>query len=266
VPRRRPSKAEGGYLSPAPPRILAHRGLAIEAPENTLLAFLKALSIGATHLETDVHASLDGVAVISHDPDLRRVAGRAVRVDQLSMAELRRIDLGDGQGFASLAETLDSFPDAKFNIDVKTMDAAAPAAEAIASVAALDRVLVTSFDEKRRRAAVDRLPGVASSASAPRIVAALSGARLGIPSLTRRALEGLVAVQVPERMNGVRVISPRSIDAFHAAGVEVHVWTVNDARDMERLLDLGVDGIVTDRADLGLELLARRTLRGGRTN
>ena len=266
VPSRRRSKADEGYFSPSPPRILAHRGLALEAPENSLLAFLKALAVGATHLETDVHASLDGVAVIAHDPDLSRVAGRELRIDQLTMAELRRIDLGDGQTFASLAETLDAFPDAKFNIDIKTMDAAAPAAEAISAAAATDRVLVTSFDEKRRRAAVDLLPGVASSASAALLVQALSGVRLGVSSLTRRALAGLSAVQVPEKMNGIRVVSARTVRAFHAAGVEVHVWTVNDPLDMARLLDLGVDGIVTDRADLGLELLAGRTLRDDLTS
>lgn len=265
MPRRRQSKEDAGYLSPAPPRIIAHRGLALEAPENTLLSFLKALAVGATHLETDVHTSLDGVAVISHDPDLSRVAGRQLRVGQLTMAELHRIDLGDGQGFSSLAEALDAFPDARFNIDIKSMDAAAPAAEAILQADAVERVLVTSFDEKRRRAAVDLLPGVASSASSPLIVRALGGARLRLPSLTRAALDGLAAVQVPERMNGIRVVSPRTIDAFHAAGVEVHVWTVNDPLDMERLLDWGVDGIVTDRADLGLALLAGRTLRGDRT-
>ncbi|CAN5171085.1 glycerophosphodiester phosphodiesterase [soil metagenome] len=226
-----------------------------------MLAFLKALAVGATHLETDVHASLDGVAVVSHDADLARVAGRQLRVDQLRMAELRRIDLGEGQTFASLAEVLDALPDARFNIDIKTMDAAAAAAEASSAADATDRVLVTSFDEKRRRAAVDLLPGVASSASAARLVQALSGARLGISALTRRALAGLVAVQAPERMNGIRVISPRTVAAFHAVGVEVHVWTVNDPVEMARLLDLGVDGIITDRADLGLQLLAERTLR-----
>lgn len=229
-----------------------------------MLAFLKALAVGATHLETDVHASLDGVAVISHDADLARVAGRQLRVDQLRMAELRRIDLGEGQTFASLAEVLDALPDARFNIDIKTMDAAAAAAEAISAADATDRVLVTSFDEKRRRAAVDLLPGVASSASAARLIQALSGARLGISALTRRALAGLVAVQAPERMNGIRVISPRTVAAFHAVGVEVHVWTVNDPVEMARLLDLGVDGIITDRADLGLQLLAERTLRDER--
>ncbi|MGN6759754.1 MAG: glycerophosphodiester phosphodiesterase, partial [Leifsonia sp.] len=107
------------FLEGAGTRIIAHRGLALDAPENTLLSFLRALSVGATHLETDIHVSADGVAVIAHDPDLARVAGREVQVGQLTMPELRRIDLGHGQGFCSLAEALDAFPEARCNIDVK---------------------------------------------------------------------------------------------------------------------------------------------------
>ena len=113
------------FLAPKGPRVFAHRGLSLEAPENTLLAFLKALSAGATHLETDVQVSRDGIAVLSHDPDLVRLVGRNVRVDQLTMAELGRIDLGAGQSFVSLGEALDAFPDARFNIDVKAAGAAA---------------------------------------------------------------------------------------------------------------------------------------------
>ena len=238
------------YLSGPLPRIIAHRGLAIEAPENTLLAFLRALNAGATHLETDVHASADGVAVISHDPDLSRVAGRSVRVDQLTMAELRRIQLGDGQSFSSLAEALDAFPDARFNIDIKDAGSAAPAAAAILKARATDRVLITSFDEKRRLAAVDALPGVASSASVTRFLPAIASAKAGSVRGARRALRGLVAVQVPERQSGLRLVSRRTVRILHAAGVEVHVWTVNDPADMTRLLDLGVDGLVTDRCDV----------------
>lgn len=237
------------YLSGPLPRIIAHRGLAIEAPENTLLAFLRALNAGATHLETDVHATADGVAVISHDPDLTRVAGRPVRVQQLTMAELRRIQLGDGQAFSSLADALDAFPQARFNIDIKDEASAAPAAAAILKARATDRVLITSFDEKRRRAAVDALPGVASSASVTRFLPAIAAAKAGSVSGVRRALRGLVAVQIPERQGVLRLVTRRTVRILHAAGVEVHVWTVNEPADMTRLLDLGVDGLVTDRCD-----------------
>ena len=246
------------FLEGAGTRIIAHRGLALDAPENTLLSFLRALSVGATHLETDIHASADGVAVIAHDPDLARVAGREVQVGQLTMPELRRIDLGHGQGFCSLAEALDAFPEARFNIDVKDARAATPAVDAILATRAVDRVLVTSFAPDRRRAVADRLPGVASSPSVREFVPALVGAKLGMGSSTRRALRGFVAVQVLERRGPVRIVTRRTVDRIHAAGAEVHVWTVNDPGDMARLLELGVDGIVTDRCDLLKELVDTR--------
>lgn len=246
------------FLDGGPPRVIAHRGLALDAPENTLLAFLRALSAGATHLETDIHVSADGVAVIAHDPDLGRVAGRDVQVSQLTMPELRRIDLGHGQGFCSLAEALDAFPGARFNIDVKDARAAAPAVEVIRSARAADRVLITSFSTERRRAVADAFPGVASSPAVPEFAPALLGAKLGVAPLVRRSLRGFAAVQVPERRGPVRIVSPRTVARFHAAGVEVHVWTVNDPADMLRLLDLGVDGIVTDRCDVLAGLVAGR--------
>jgi len=105
--------------------------LAIDAPENTLLAFLKALALGATYLETDVRSTRDGVAIICHDPDLIRVAKRNVKVSDLTLKELRAIDLGEGQTFCTLAEVLEAFPDVRLNIDVKSLDAARPAAAAI---------------------------------------------------------------------------------------------------------------------------------------
>lgn len=253
-----PGKPEGGYFSPVTPRIIAHRGLALEAPENTKLAFLKALSIGVTHLETDVHVSADGVVVVSHDADLRRTAGRDLRVDQLTMAELRRMDLGGGQGFSSLPEVLDAFPDAYFNIDLKVAGAVAPAIDAILQAHAIDRVLVASFDEKRRARAVAALPGVATSASSAIIARTLIALRLGSVRAVRRALGGVHAVQVPERYGALRIVTSRSIELLHAAGVEVHVWTINDSLAMERLLDIGVDGLVTDRADIATTVVGER--------
>lgn len=238
------------FLDGPRPRIIAHRGLAADAPENTLLAFVKALSAGATHLETDVHASADGEAVISHDPDLSRVAGREVRVDQLTLAELRRIPLGEGQSFCSLAEALDAFPAARFNIDIKDERAGAPAAAAIVKTRAADRVLLTSFSAARRRSATSALPEVAVSPSVSEFVPALLGSKLGVRPLTRRALRGFAAVQIPERRGPVRLVTARTVRAIQAAGAEVHVWTVDDVADMTRLLDLGVDGIVTNRCDL----------------
>ncbi len=243
------------YFAATTPHVLAHRGLATEAPENTLLAFAAAVGIGITHIETDVHASADGVAMVAHDPDLSRVVGHATRVDELTSRELAELDLGDGQHMPTLAEALDGFPDAFFNIDLKTMDAVAPTVDAITAVRAHDRVLLTSFSERRRRAALRLLPEVATSASGPRFAAALLASVVRGGPLVRGALRGLHAVQIPERAIGLDTVTPARIRAFHAAGVEVHVWTINDADTMRRLLERGVDGIVTDRADIGLEIV-----------
>ena len=258
VRRRPPSKVLEGFLSPAAPRVFAHRGLVVDAPENTLLSFARAVAVGATYIETDVHASHDGVAIIAHDPDLVRVAGRKVRVDQLTVAELGRIDLGHGQSFCSLAEALDGFPETRFNIDLKHRAAVEPTVAAILRAGASNRVLVSSFDERRRAAAIRELPGVVSSSSARRFVLALLGGKVGFSPALRGSLRGLVAVQVPERALGLRVTTARMIRQLHGAGVEIHVWTVNDPKRMHELLDLGVDGIVTDRADLALEVVRSR--------
>jgi glycerophosphoryl diester phosphodiesterase len=253
--------AEGSatrYFDGAPPRILAHRGLAVAAPENTLLAFAMALAAGARYLETDVHASADGVAVISHDADLGRSAGRAERVDSLTLSELQKVDLGAGQNYCTLADALTAFPEARFNIDVKSARAVAPAVEAIRDTGATNRVLVTSFNDRRRSAAVRMLPGVATSASAFISAAALVTANIGLGAASRWILRDIHALQLPERFRGFRVITPRLVKRLRKAGVEVHVWTINEPAEMARLLDWGVDGLVTDRADLALKLLSGR--------
>jgi glycerophosphoryl diester phosphodiesterase len=242
------------WFDPERPRLLAHRGLALDAPENTLLAFLKALAAGAEYLETDVHVSRDGVAVVSHDPDLSRVAGRSGSVGDLSLAELQRIDLGHGQTFSSLSEVLDAFPEARFNIDIKIRDAVEPAASAIRAADAIGRVLVSSFDERTRAAIVQALPGVATSASSRRVAVALVGAKLGLAPLVRRALRGMHAIQIPVSYGAVTLATASTIARFQAAGVEVHFWTINDPAEMTRLLELGADGIVSDRIDLALRI------------
>ena len=219
-----------------------------------MLAFLTALSVGAEYLETDVHASHDGIAVISHDDDLARLAGKQVRIDQLTMAELQQIGLGHGQAFCSLAEALDAFPTARFNIDIKSDAAVEPTAQAILSAGAVSRVLIASFSDRRRKAAVRMLPGVATSASSRASLWTVVAARLGLVGPVRMLLRRLDAVQLPETVKGIRIVTPRLVRVVHRAGAEVHVWTINDVPAMTRLLAMGVDGIVTDRADLAIDL------------
>ena len=252
------------YFEPELPRVFAHRGLAAAtewsegAPENTLLSFAAALGVGVSYIETDVHGSRDGVAVVSHDPDLTRLAGIPSAVSDYTIAELREIDLGFGQGFCSLAEALDAFPETRFNIDLKSADAVQPAVNAILAANAVGRVLVTSFSEVRRLAAVRQLPGVATSTGATRFAAALAAGKLAFGPLLRRALRDVDCVQVPVNYGPVAITTPPMIRRLHRAGVEVHVWTINDEPTMHALLDLGVDGLVTDRADLAMKVLGSR--------
>jgi len=252
------------YFASPSPRVFAHRGLAFApdgtaaAPENTLLAFSDAVAIGIVYIETDVHASSDGIAVISHDPSLDRVAGVAGQVQDFTIADLEAIDLGRGQGFSSLSSVLVAHPQTRFNIDIKSAEAVQPTVDAIRAADAADRVLVTSFSEMRRLAAVRQLPDVATSAGATRFALALVVAKLGLVPLLRLVLRNIDCVQVPMSHVGVGITTPPMIRRLHAAGVEVHVWTINDAQTMHELLDLGVDGIVTDRADIAIAVLAER--------
>ena len=158
--------------------MLAHRGLALEAPENTLLAFAHAVAIGAAYIETDVHLTADGVAVVSHDPSLRRVAGRDVGVSKLTMAELRRVDLGHGQGYCSLEEALDGFGETRFNIDVKAASAVAATVDAVQRTRAGSRVLLTSFSDGRRRRLGELVPDAVTSAGRAGVIRARLGARV----------------------------------------------------------------------------------------
>ncbi|MET4100204.1 glycerophosphoryl diester phosphodiesterase [Agrococcus sp. UYP10] len=243
------------YLTPAPPRVLAHRGLALGAPENTMMAFIAAVDAGARFLETDVHATADGVAVLAHDPGLDRVAGTDVVIERTLWRDLQQIDLGQGEGVPGLREALLALPDARWNIDLKSDASVVPAVRAVVEAKAVDRVLLTSFSERRRRQAQQLLPEVATSASRSIVLQAVAAQRLGLRSRLRGILAPVVALQVPRRAKGVEIITERSVAAFQQAGVEVHVWTINDEAEMRELLALGVDGIVTDRCDLALPLV-----------
>jgi glycerophosphoryl diester phosphodiesterase len=247
------------------PRVLAHRGLVTpEAAEsgiveNSFAAVAAAHSAGATYVESDCHLTADGVVVLFHDEDLTRVTGDPRRIAQVAVSELETLMAGRG-GLITLAQALDAFPTVRFNLDVKARDAATAVGTTVAPYG--DRVLLTSFSDDRRRAALAAaaaagggiLPATsAGTATITRLLAALSTRS---DRLVARALRGIDALQVPERQRRLRVVTPRLLAAAHRHEVEVHVWTVNDPADMRRLVELGVDGIVTDRADIALDLLS----------
>lgn len=238
------------YFAGVTPRVFAHRGLHLDAPENTASAFQAAVDAGVTFIETDVVGSRDGVAMISHDTTLDRVSDRTGRVNSLTAAELADVDLG-GEGFMTLAQALERFPETRLNIDVKDANAIDGVVSAVHDMDALDRVLLTSFSSARRRAVTRRLPTVASSASSSEFLAIAAAMRLGFTP----PLPLIHALQIPENANGVTLVTEKLVDRYHRAGLEVHVWTVNDEATMRRLLGMGVDGIVTDRADLALRVI-----------
>lgn len=253
------------YLVGAPvPRILAHRGLVTNAmrdegiAENTIAAFVAAHAAGATFIESDCHLTSDGEVVLFHDDRLDRVAGVPQAIADVTLAELESVMSTRG-GLSTLAQALTAFPDSRFNIDVKADGAAEKAGRIIAQHA--HRVLLTSFSDRRRRIALRAARTAAGSpATAPgraTIVGLVIATRIApIRWLIRRLLRGIDALQIPERQGRLTVLTPRLIRAAHEAGVEVHVWTVNDEQDMRRLVGMGVDGIVTDRADRALAAFA----------
>lgn len=243
------------FLSGSPPRVIAHRGLAMGAPENTLLAFAKALVAGAQIIETDVWLSSDGVAIISHDGDLKRLNGSNTLISDLSVDELNRVDLGDGQGFCTLASALDAFPETRFNIDLKTDSVVEATCRVIDDHSASDRVLITSFSESRRQKALKLLPEVATSFSLESTAKLLFFLKIRRYGAVRAMLRTVDAVQIPRRWSLIRVLSPKLIEIAHESGVEVHVWTVNDPIEMRELFKMGVDAVVTDRADLAVEVI-----------
>ncbi len=241
--------ADQPYFAGPTPRVFAHRGLHTTAPENTASSFRAAIEIGVTYIETDVVGSKDGVAVISHDTTLDRISDRTGRLADFTATELASVDVG-GEGFITLAQALEQFPTARFNIDVKDAAAISGVVSAVRDANALNRVLVTSFSASRRRATVAQLPGVASSAASSEFLAIAAMTRLGLtPPLPR-----IHALQIPERAYGMTFVTEQLVERYHRAGLEVHVWTVNDEATMRRLLGLGIDGIVTDRADIALDV------------
>lgn len=239
-----------GYLHPAP-MAFAHRGFSPAGLENTLTAFRAAWELGFTHLETDVHATADGVLVAFHDDTLDRVTDRSGAITALTWAEVSRARVGESERVLRFEELAEELPDACFNVDVKTAAAIVPLANGIERLRLHDRILVASFSDARRRAVLARLSRPVASSAGMRTTALLTMGGPAFPlAALRRPLRDVDCFQVPERRGRLRIVTPRFVARAHALGRQVHVWTVNDVADMERLLDLGVDGILTDRSDL----------------
>lgn len=244
------------YFSPAGVHVFAHRGFAGEsAPENTLAAFERALAAGATHIETDIQATSDGVAMVFHDDDLQRVAGIRGRVGGIGYEQISQIRLGE-QRIPTLLEALERFPEARFNIDIKRANAIEPTVRAILKAKAADRVLVSSFSGRRRRRALRLLASrdaiVATSADATLMLTLYLAARLGAFALFRQFASSIHALQLPEHFMGMQLTHPRLIRFARQSGLKIDYWVINEPTRMKQLVSLGADGIVTDLADVAV--------------
>ncbi len=258
------------YFEGPLPRAIAHRGFAPKDGENTLKAFDAALAEGADVLETDVRASSDGVALTFHDATLARVTdGDDRAVAGTSWAELSAVRVQGAGTVTRLEEALSSFPTTPFNIDVKSARAIDPTVQAIVRTGAGRRVCLTSFDPAVAREVVARATRacghpVMASASRTTVAAFLASSHLGAERLSARMLAPFAALQVPVRFRGLKVISPRFVAAAHRAGCEVHAWTIDEEAAMHTLLNMGVDGIVSNRVDRLVKVReARATRRTG---
>jgi glycerophosphoryl diester phosphodiesterase len=249
------------FLDVPHPTVIGHRGSAVDCPENTLSSFERALAVGAHILESDVHATRDGVAVLSHDASLERMTGAAQQVDELDLAAVQALDAGYGfaggecnfpfrnQGVSvpSVRDAFEAFPAARFNLEIKS---AQPGL--VASVVALvaeferaDRTLLAAGEDavmaeiRRVTATTGVRPAIGASLAdvVAFVESAVSGADPGSDSM---------ALQIPTEFAGQPLITERLVEHAHEHAVAVHAWTINDEAEMRRLLDLGVDGIVTD--------------------
>ncbi|GAA2512930.1 glycerophosphodiester phosphodiesterase family protein [Streptomyces gobitricini] len=235
------------YLDhPSPLIPFAHRGGAADGLENTAAAFRRAASAGYRYFETDVHTTADGRLVAFHDATLDRVTDARGRIRDLPWSEVRHARVAGREPLPLFEELLEEFPDARWNVDIKAEPALEPLIGAVRKAGAWDRVCVGSFDEGRVARAL-RLAGPRLATSyGVRGVVGLRLRSYGIPAALRA---GAVAAQVPESQGGIRVVDRRFVRTAHERGLQVHVWTVNDPDRMAALLDLGVDGIMTDHLE-----------------
>lgn len=234
------------YLDHPGPIPFAHRGGAADGLENTVAQFRRAVGLGYRYIETDVHVTADGRLVAFHDATLDRVTDGAGRIADLPWQEVRHARVAGREPVPLFEELLETFPEVRWNVDVKAEPALRPLLDLIERANAWGRVCVGSFSEARVVRA-QRLAGPRLATSyGTRGVLGLRLRSWGVPAALRRSA---VAAQVPVSHSGVPVVDPLFVRAAHARGLHVHVWTVNEAERMHRLLDLGVDGIMTDHID-----------------
>ena len=245
------------YLEWPGPLAIAHRGGTSEFPENTMAAFEHAVTLGFRHLETDVHVTKDGVLVAFHDTDLNRTTGHPGEIIDMTWAEIAELRVDGREPIPLMRDLLERWPDVRFNIDCKADSAVEPLAALVASTAAIDRVCLGSFSHRRLRR-LRRLCG-------PRVLTCLSPPEIASLRILGRVWGSSHRVaQVPvtagdeDSLFHVTLVNERLVRDAHRAGLAVHVWTIDDEAEMNRLLDVGVDGIMTDHPELLRQVFEHR--------
>jgi glycerophosphoryl diester phosphodiesterase len=245
------------FLDGPGPVAMAHRGGAIEHLENTLPAFQACVDLGYRYLETDVRVTADGVLVVFHDPTLERVTDRTGRIEALPWSEVSTARIGGREPILRLEDLLGAWPDIRFNLDIKAAGVLAPLVRTVRRLKVTDRICLGSFSDARIAAARRLFGPAVCTALGPRGVAALR-----LSSYSPRAA-GLVRIQagvaqVPLQLGGRALVDERFLAAAHARDLQVHVWTVDTEEEATTMLELGVDGLMTDRPAMLRDLLEKR--------
>jgi glycerophosphoryl diester phosphodiesterase len=241
------------YLDHPRPLAFAHRGGSAHFPENSWKAFEHAVELGYAYLETDAHATADGVVVAFHDKTLDRVTDSSGAIASMTGAQVAAARIGGTEPIPLLEDLIMAWPQIRFNVDVKDEPVIGPLVEVLRSTSAWDRVCITSFSGRRLQATRQLLPRPVCMATSP---AAIGAIRAGTPVgalAARFARQYVGCAQIP-----VRMASAQFIRRAHAAGLQVHVWTVNDPVIMTSLLEIGADGIMTDETVALRDLLIAR--------
>ncbi len=246
------------YFDVNTPVVLAHRG-GSTFTENTLEAFKDAERAGVFSIETDVRTTKDKVAILFHDADLLRVAGLANKISDTSFSYIQNIALTRGGRVPTLVEALEALPLMRFNLDIKDVESVQSTAAAIELTKSHNRVLVSSFSEKRRVDALALLSKpVATSASASIVISSWVMHVLHLPQrLIERKLRGIGALQIPRSMYGIKLDSISFIAKIRRTGTHVHYWTINNPQEMLELTKRGATGIVSDVPELAVQTLLK---------
>ena len=245
------------FLETHLPIAFAHRGGASDAPENTMPAFARAIELGYTYLETDVHSTRDGVLLAFHDDDLLRTCGVEGKISELDYSEVRNARVNGTEPIPLLQDILDAWPQARINIDCKSDAALQPLIKALRPSHVLEKVCVGSFSDKRLSLLRETFGPALCSSLGPKQVALLRvRSWIGVV----KPFDGALAAQIPLKQGPITLTDKRLVDDAHSAGLQVHVWTIDEPDEMEHLLSLGVDGIMTDKPLVLKQILQNKGL------